>query len=63
MSADGDTVTLDANRAGRILLRVHYTPAWRVAPGAATLSRSPAGWLTVSVQRPGRVTLRVSLPT
>ena len=63
VSADGDTVTLDANRAGRILLRVHYTPAWRVAPGAATLSRSPAGWLTVSVQRPGRVTLRVSLPT
>jgi hypothetical protein len=63
VSADGDTVTLDANRAGRILLRVHYTPAWRVAPGAATLSRSSAGWVTVSVQRPGRVTLRVSLPT
>jgi hypothetical protein len=63
VSADGDSVTLDADRAGRFLLRVHYTSAWQIARGAATLSRSAAGWLTVSVSRHGPVTLRISLPT
>ena len=63
LSADGDDITLHANRAARFLLRVHYTSAWRVQRGAATLSRSAAGWLTVTVRRPGSVALAISLPT
>ncbi|MGA2970848.1 MAG: hypothetical protein ABSE75_13720, partial [Acidimicrobiales bacterium] len=63
LSASGDDMALHANRAARFLLRVHYTPAWRVQRGAATISRSAAGWLTVTVRRPGSVALAISLPT
>ena len=63
LRADGDGMYLDAYGSGHILVRVHYSAAWRVASGAATLSRSPAGWLALSAQRPGPVALRISLPT
>jgi hypothetical protein len=62
LSAGGDRIVLAADRAGKILVRVHYTSAWSVAGGAATLTRSAAGWIEVSVDRPGRVRLHLSLP-
>jgi hypothetical protein len=62
LNADADEVELDANRAGSILVRVHYAAAWYVAHGDAALSRSTGGWLAVNARRPGRVTLRISLP-
>jgi hypothetical protein len=63
LSAGGDSVVLEADRRGHILVRVHYNAAWRVAEGPATLSRSSAGWLRVSAKRRGRVTLRISPPS
>ncbi|MGD1049444.1 MAG: hypothetical protein ABR947_00035 [Solirubrobacteraceae bacterium] len=63
LSADGDGVELRAIRAGAILLRVHYSAAWHVAKGDATVSRSPGGWLSVNARGPGPVTLRISFPT
>lgn len=63
LNADADEVQLDANRAGSILVRVHYAAAWYVAHGDAALSRSTGGWLLLNARRPGRVTLRISVPT
>ncbi len=62
LGADGDQLVLVAHRAGRLLVRVHYTAAWGVTGGDATLSRSSAGWLTVYARRPGRVTIGISVP-
>jgi hypothetical protein len=63
LSAGEDEISLVSDRAGRILVRVHYTSAWAVSGGDATVTRSHAGWLTVSARRAGRVTLGISLPS
>jgi hypothetical protein len=61
LGADGDEISLVADRAGQILVRVHYSSAWTVSSGAATVARSAEGWLTVSARRAGPVTLQISL--
>ena len=60
-SSAGGVVVLDALHAGRILVRERYVDAWRVTGGAATVTRGPGGWLSLTVRRAGRVTLRVAL--
>jgi hypothetical protein len=53
-----DSVTLEARRAGRALVRVRYTPYWSLSGGHGCVS--PAGDLTsVSLRHPGRVRLVV----
>ncbi|HEX2703890.1 MAG TPA: hypothetical protein VHM72_10730 [Solirubrobacteraceae bacterium] len=54
-------VVLDAARRGRLLVRVRYTPDWRVESGRASLRESAGGWLTVSARRSGRIVLQISL--
>jgi hypothetical protein len=57
----GSTVVLDAGGRGRLLVRIRYTPDWRVAAGLASLRESPGGWLAVTARRPGRIVLQISL--
>ena len=59
--SDGASVVLDAVRAGTLVVRERYVPAWRVAHGPATLGKAPGGWLRVQVTRPGRIELRIEL--
>jgi hypothetical protein len=47
-----------ASRAGRYLLRVHYTRDWSVRPAGVCIRRAPGSTMTeVVVRRPGRFTL------
>jgi hypothetical protein len=53
-----DTVSLDADRAGTVLVRVRYS-RWlsvRSGPPGARLSAGPDGWTTLRVSAPGRYT-------
>jgi hypothetical protein len=43
---------LRATRPGRILLRVHWTPYWRLAGGTGCVSRS-GPWTALLARRPG----------
>jgi hypothetical protein len=62
-----DSVDLDVPRAGRVALKVRFTPYWRIAQGAGcVMPDRPAGsddgpaddlWTAVEVRRPGRVRL------
>lgn len=66
--ADGATarigagaVTLRAQRAGVILVRVHHTRWWRVTAGRACVRRGPGGMTRVRVPAPGTVRLQARL--
>lgn len=51
--------TLEARRPGPVLVRVRFTPYWRVTHGSACVERSEAGdWTLVDAKRPG--TIRVA---
>jgi hypothetical protein len=47
--------TLDARRRGRHVVRVRWTPYWRVARGVACVRRGPDGWTVIEAARPGVV--------
>jgi hypothetical protein len=54
-----DWVTLDAARAGRILLRVHFSPYWTLSRSSGCVA--PAGDFTsVTLRRPGPAKLTIS---
>jgi hypothetical protein len=61
VSERGSSIVLDLTRPGRLLVRVHYEPAWQVRSGRASLRESGGGWLVVSARRSGRVALQLSL--
>ena len=50
--------TLAARRAGPVLVRVRFTPYWRVTSGDACVERAPDDWTLVRARRPG--TIRVA---
>jgi hypothetical protein len=50
------TIELHAMRPGRVVLRVHWTPYWRVATGDACVMRAGA-WTSVEVSEAGRIVL------
>lgn len=54
-----DRVTLAVPAAGEVLLRVRFTPYWRVVEGDACVARArgPEEWTALRVRRPGRVVL------
>ncbi len=58
---DGDGFALRASGAGMVLVRVRYTPFWRVTSGAATVSPSPDDWTDVTVSRAGPVLVEARL--
>jgi hypothetical protein len=61
VSERGSSVVLDALAPGRMLVRIRYTPDWRVASGRASLRESAGGWLVVTARQTGRIKLAISL--
>lgn len=59
LTADG--ITLRAERAGDVLVRVHHTRWWRVTAGRACVRRGPGDMTIVRVARPGAVRLQARL--
>ena len=47
--------TLQARRAGPVLVRVRWTTYWRVTRGSACVERAPGGWTVVRAQRRGAI--------
>jgi hypothetical protein len=48
--------TLQADRVGAVLVRVRFTPYWRVTRGSACVERTEEGdWTMVDAKRPGRI--------
>jgi hypothetical protein len=50
-----DAFTLRARRAGSTLVRVRWTPYWRVTQGTGCVSRTAGGWTRVRSPRPGSI--------
>jgi hypothetical protein len=48
---------LTAAEPGTSLVRVHWSPFWRVTAGSACVRKGPDGWLTVQTSGPGPVTV------
>ncbi len=56
-----DTISVVAERAGTVTLRVRPSGRWRLTRGAGCVRPGPGGWLELTTRRPGRVTLSVGL--
>ena len=54
-----DSVTLRVPAAGSYLVRVHFTPYWKVTPQGC-VSEAPGGWTSVLARRAGTVRLVIS---
>jgi hypothetical protein len=57
-ATEADEVDLVASRAGRVLLRIHFTPYLRLVAGAGCITPSRLGWTRLAVKRPGPLRLR-----
>ncbi len=60
-TGDGQVV-VDATGAGRVLLRIRYSPEWSLTSGAGCVTRSDGSWMSLQVPRAEQVTLRLSVP-
>jgi hypothetical protein len=49
------SLNLQADRPGPVLVRVRWTPYWRITAGRACVRRGPEGWTVVDVATPGSV--------
>ena len=58
---DTTGVRLHVHRRGALVLRVHWSPYWRVASGAACITGGRDGWTHIAASRPGVVVLRARL--
>ena len=61
VALDGGNVTLDLTAAGTALVRIHYTPHWKVVSGAACVHGTPDHWSEVEAGAAGRVQLQLRL--
>jgi len=61
---DDDGFTLRATRPGTFLVRVHYTPYWKITSGLGTVKESQGGWTEVSTDLRGDISIdaEFSLP-
>jgi hypothetical protein len=54
---DDDGFTLQATHPGAFLVRVRYTPYWKITSGRGTVTESQGGWTEVSTELPGEVSI------
>jgi hypothetical protein len=54
---EGDGFTLNATRPGTFLVRVRYTPYWKITSGLGSVRESAGGWTQVTTDRRGEVVL------
>lgn len=59
VSLDGGQVVLHVTGPGTVLVRVHYSPGWRLTTGVGCVGRAPGNWTTVEV--PGAEALHLQL--
>jgi hypothetical protein len=52
---DGDGFTLYATHPGTFLVRVRYTPYWKITSGVGSVGESTGGWTRVTTDRRGEV--------
>jgi hypothetical protein len=60
VALDAQRLTLRADRAGAVDVRVRFNPYWRLAGGRGCVERAPGGWTRVRVDGPGTVRLEPS---
>jgi hypothetical protein len=58
---DGDGFTLHATHPGTFLVRVHYTPYWKINSGLGTIRESPGGWTLLTTDRRGNIAVDAEL--
>lgn len=54
-SVDGDGFSVRAKHAGKLVVRIHYTPYWQVTSGSATITSTTSGWTQIVAPRRGEV--------
>jgi hypothetical protein len=54
---DDDGFTLRATHPGTFLVRVRYTPYWKITSGLGTVKEGQGGWTEVSTELPGEVSI------
>jgi len=52
-----DEVDLDVRRPGSAIVRVHFSPYWRIAGGPGCVEEASGDWTRVSARRAGRIRL------
>jgi hypothetical protein len=52
--------TFDAQRAGRFVMRLHYSPYWAVTTGSGCVASARGNWTEVTLRRPGRAEVGMS---
>ncbi len=52
-----DEVDLTVSRPGSAIVRVHFSPYWRIADGPGCVEEAADGWTRVIARRPGRIRL------
>jgi hypothetical protein len=60
VSTSPDSFTIDARRAGRFVMRLHFSPYWAVTTGTGCVSASRGNWTAVTVRQPGRAEVSMS---
>jgi hypothetical protein len=53
--------TLLAAAPGTFLVRIHYTPYWRVASGRGSIGEAPGGWTRLHAERAGPIAVAAQL--
>jgi hypothetical protein len=63
LQLDGNAITLQAQRAGTIVIRVRYSPHWSLVSGNGCVSRGPREWTQLYASRGGLFRLKIGLFT
>ncbi|MEA2398015.1 MAG: hypothetical protein QOK25_1571 [Thermoleophilaceae bacterium] len=58
VATSADSFTIDAARAGRFTMRLHYSPYWALDSGSGCVQVAPRNWTRVTLRRPGRAVVR-----
>ncbi len=53
LSVRPDSFTLDVERPGRFLMRLHFSPYWQLHSEAGCVMRAPGGWTQLQMARTG----------
>jgi hypothetical protein len=54
-----DSFTLEVARAGSYLVRVRFTPYWKIVNGTGCVREAPGGWTEVRASRPGALAVGI----
>ena len=61
VSLGASDFVVDAPTAGRITIRVHFTPSWDITSGHACVQPTNDGWTELIVRKPGRIEVDATL--